>query len=187
MNNPSPTISVTSAPIRTAPSSIAGHHLATLLRRRPLLWFLPPLSLLAVAAITADWRWLVVALAFILIILPMAFAVAWILSLPSAASALRPYTVTIPSDATDHVVITPLSFPYETDADSTPLVAPPAPWLLSPSLVSQASLKGNHTLVLHLHSSQPANLLLIPLKSLPDSDSRLRLIALFLSHASEII
>lgn len=194
--------SVTSAPIRPNASEIARFHLENLLRRHPLTWLGLPAALFVAAAATSDWRWLIASLASLFILLPMALAFAWLRALPSAASALRPYTLSFrpsvrlsksstasPIATTQQITIQPLPFPHEQEQDIN-LSSPPSltPWTITHADITRATLTNRSTLLaIELRSGLPASLLLIPMQALPSPESRRSFISAFIPEIDEIL
>lgn len=163
-----------SKPYSIAPSRIASIRAKSIVSKHPLLWGIPVAIPLAVEIVTSDWRWLVVALAIVFIVIPMILALAWLKALPSSPTALRPRTVEILPEGI-RVEYLPLN-----DEDTH---VPPAITVTSED-VKSSSLNGS-TAIITL--SEDNEMLIVPLNVFPDAETRRQFMALFLNHELEAI
>lgn len=114
-------------PFTLAPTLLARRDLTRIASR---YWWCPAIAVAAcLTAGLSDWRWIVVALTLIFVLIPTAAMFAWfaILSRPDVVSEIHPHTVSLTHNDEIIVKYLPLPDPGDADTSSSPGKIPLSP------------------------------------------------------------
>lgn len=129
-------------------------------------WWCAALPLLVCLALAAtDWRWLVVALALIFVLIPTAAMFAWfaIASRPSVVNEIYPHTVTFtPASGTISVQYFPLNEHDDTDGDHAGTSRVPGSRNIASDQLHRIDIDGKHIAIIYRQPGNQLAELLIP-------------------------